>query len=113
MGLIKYLLILLLSVVFIFCVNSSDDIKIKDVCKSYHKDILGWHKSYNLFKKRHIEVSDKSKYPDTNDKTIKKYFLKQKKLLAAINNAEEKLQSLSKIYHYLECTRFEKKFEKN
>ena len=113
MDLIKYLLILLLSVLFIFCVNSSEDIKIKDVCKSYHKDILGWHKSYKLFKKRHIEVSDKSKYTNTNDKTIQKYFLKQKKLLEAINNAEEKLQSLSKVYHYLECKRFEKKFERN
>ena len=112
MVLIKYLLIFLLSVLFIACTKSSD-IKIENICKSYHKDILGWHKNYKLFKKRHIEVSDKSKYPDTNDKTIQKYFLKQKKLLEAINNAEEKLQSLSKVYHYLECTRFEKKFEKN
>ena len=105
-------LILILSVLFISCVNSSDNIKIRDVCKSHHEDILGWYKSHILFKKRHIEVSDKSKYPDTKDKTIQKYLLKQKKLLEAIDHAEKKLQSLSKVYHYLECTRFEKKFEK-
>ena len=106
-------LVLILLLLFIYCVNSSEAIKIKDVCKSYHEDILGWHKSHKLFKKRHIEVSDKSKYPDTNDKTIQRYLLKQKKLLEAIDKAEKKLQSLSKVYHYLECTRFEKKIEKD
>ena len=105
-------LVLILSLLFISCANSSDNIKIKDICKSYHEDILGWHKSHKLFKKRHIDISDKSKYPDTNDKTIQRYLLKQKKLLEAINNSEKKLQSLSKVYHYLECIRFEKKFEK-
>ena len=93
--------------------NASDDFKIKDVCKWYHEGILGWHKSYLLFKKRHIEVSDKSKYPDTDDKTIQKYLIKQKKLVEAIATAEKKIQNFSKVYHYLECTRFEKKFEKN
>ena len=107
------ILVLILSVFFISFVNLSQDIKIKDVCKSYHEDILGWYKNYKLFKKRHIEVSDKSKYPDTNDKTIQRYLLKQKKLLEAIDNAEKKIQSLSKIYHYLECVRFEKKMEKD
>ena len=63
--------------------------------------------------KRHIEVSDKSKYPDTDDKTIQKYLIKQKKLVEAIDTAEKKIQNFSKVYHYLECTRFEKKFEKN
>ena len=58
--------------------NASDDIKIKDVCKWYHEEILGWHQSYLLFKKRHIKISDKSKYPDTDDKTIQKYLIKQK-----------------------------------
>ena len=65
-----------LIIVFFFVAfgNASDDLKIKDVCKWYHEEILGWHQSYLLFKKRHIEVSDKSKYPDTDDKTIQKYF---------------------------------------
>ena len=106
-------LLIMVAVLFVFCVNSSDNIKIKDICKSFHEDILGWHKSHKLFKKRHIDVSDKSKYPDTNDKTIQRYLLKQKKLIEAIDNAEKKLQFLSKVYHYLECTRFEKKFEKD
>ena len=106
-------LILILSVLFISRVNSYDNIKIKDVCESYHEDILGWYKSHKLFKKRHIEVSDKTKYPNINDKTIQRYLLKQKKLIEAIDNAEKKLQFLSKVYHYLECTRFEKKFEKD
>ena len=57
-------------------------------------------------------MSDKTKYSDTNDKTIEKYLLKQKKLLEAIGKAEKKIQSFSKVYHYLECTRFERKFEK-
>ena len=106
-------LILILALLFISYVNSYDNIKISDICKSYHEDILGWYKSHKLFKKRHVEVSDKSKYSDANDKTIQRYLLKQKKLLDAIDNAEKKLQSLSKVYHYLECTRFEKKFEKD
>ena len=98
---------------FIAFENAADDIKIKDVCKWYHEEILGWHQSYLLFKKRHIKVSDKSKYPDTNDKTIQKFLKKQKKLVEAISNAEKKIQNFSKVYHYLECNRFEKKFEKN
>ena len=106
-------LILILSLLFIPSANSAEANKIKDVCKSYHQDILGWHKNHKLFKKRHIEISDKSKYPDNNDKTIQKYLLKQKKLVEAIDNTEKELQSLSKVYHYLECTRFEKKFEKD
>ncbi len=104
------------SIIIIFLVtsvNASDDFKIIDVCKWYHEEILGWHKNYLLFKKRHIEVSDKSKYSDTDDKTIQKYLIKQKKLVEAIAKAEKKIQNFSKVYHYLECTRFEKKFEKN
>ena len=58
-------------------------------------------------------MSDKTKYSDTSDKTIEKYLLKQQKLLEAIDKAEKKIQSLSKVYHYLECTRFERKFEKD
>ena len=36
------------------------------MCKWYHEEILGWHQSYLLFKKRHLEISDKSKYPDND-----------------------------------------------
>ena len=104
---------LIIVIFFVASATVSEDIKIKDVCKWYHEEILGWHQSYLLFKKRHLEISDKSKYPDTDNKTIQRYLTKQKKLLEAIGNAEEKIQSLSKVYHYLECTRFEKKFEKN
>ena len=104
---------LIIVIFFVASATASEDIKIKDVCKWYHEEILGWHQSYLLFKKRHLEVSDMSKYPDTNDKTIERYLVKQKKLLDAIDNAEKKLQSLSKVYHYLECTRFEKKFCKD
>ena len=106
--------ILLMIVIFIAdSGNASDDLKIKNVCKWYHEEILGWHQSYLLFKKRHIDISDKSKYPDTDDKTIQKYLIKQKKLVEAKATAEKKIQNVSKVYHYLECTRFEKKFEKN
>ena len=106
--------ILLMIVIFLAVSgNASDDLKIKDVCRWHHEEILGWYQNYLLFKKRHIEVSDKSKYPDTDDKTIQKYLIKQKKLVEAIATAEKKIQNFSKVYHYLECTRFEKKFEKN
>ena len=105
-----YIVILILFVSF---GNASDNIKIKNVCEWHHEEILGWHQNYLLFKKRHIEVSDKSKYSDTDDKTIQRYLTKQKKLVEAIARAENKIQNLSKVYHYLECTRFEKKFEKN
>ena len=98
---------------FVALGNASDDLKIKNVCKWHHEEILGWHQNYLVFKKRHIEVSDKSKYPDTDDKTIQRYLTKQKKLVEAIASAEKKIQNLSKVYHYLECTRYEKKFEKN
>ena len=104
---------LIIVIFFVVSVTASEDIKIKDVCKWYHEEILGWHQSYLLFKKRHLEVSDKSKYPDTDDKTIQRYLTTQKKLVEAISNAEKKIQNFSKVYHYLECTRFEKKFEKN
>ena len=107
------IILLILTGIFLSYVNASDDIKIKDVCEWHHDSIIGWHKNYLLFKKRHIEVSDKSKYPDTDDKTIERYLLKQKKLVEAIDKAENKLQTLSKVYHYLECTRFERKFKKN
>ena len=98
---------------FVSSVDASEVIKIKNVCKWYHEEILGWHQNYLLFKKRHLIVSDKSKYPDTEDKTIQRYLMKQKKLFEAMGNAEKKVQNLSKVYHYLECTRFEKKIEKN
>ena len=104
---------LIIVIFFVASGNASDDVKIKDVCKWYHEEILGWHQNYLLFKKRHIEVSDKSKYPDTDDKTIQRFLTKQKKLDEAIGKAEKKIQNFSKVYHYLECTRFEKKFEKN
>ena len=103
---------LIIVIFFVASGNASEDIKIKDVCKWYHEEILGWHQNYLLFTDRHLEVSDKSKYPDIDDKTIQRYLKKQKKLLEAIDKAENKLQSLSKVYHYLECTRFEKQFEK-
>ena len=103
---------LIIVIFFVASTTASEDIKIKDVCKWYHEEILGWHQSYLLFKKRHLEVSDKSKYPDTDDKTIQRFLTKQKKLVGAISNAEKKIQNFSKVYHYLECTRFEKKFEK-
>ena len=91
--------------------NTDNDINIKDICKWHHEEIIGWHQNSILFRKRLIEVSDKSKYPDSDDKTIERNLLKQEKLLKAIDNTENKLQSLSKVYHYLECTRFERKFE--
>ena len=103
---------LIIAIFFFSYASTSEVLKIKNVCNWYHDEILGWHQNYLLFKKRHMEVSDKSKYPDTDNKTIQRYLTKQKKLLEAIGNAEEKIQSLSKVYHYLECTRFEKKFEK-
>lgn len=103
---------MIIVILFVVSGTASEDIKIKDVCKWYHEEILGWHQSYLLFKKRHLEVSDKSKYPDNDDKTIQRFLTKQKKLVKAINNAEKKIQNFSKVYHYLECTRFEKKFEK-
>ena len=104
---------LILVVLFVTSGNASDNIKIRDVCKWHHEEIVGWHQNYILFKKKHIKISDKTKYSDTNDKTIKKYLLKQKKLLEAIDKAEKKIQSFSKVYHYLECTRFERNFEKD
>ena len=103
----------ILIIAFFFNANTSDDIKIKNVCEWYHEKIIGWHQNHLLFRKRHLQVSDKSKYPDTDEKTIQRYLLKQKKLKEAIVSAEKNLQNLSKIYHYLECTRFEKAFEKN
>lgn len=106
-------LVLILAVLFISFGKSSDDIKIRDICELHHEEIIGWYQSYILFKEKYIKISDKTKYPDTNDKTIQRYLLKQKKLLEAKDNAENKLQSLSKVYHYLECTRFERKFEKD
>ena len=104
---------LIIVIFFVTSGNASEDLKIKDVCKWYHEEILGWYQNYLFFKKRHIEVSDKSKYPDTDDKTIQRFLTKQKKLDEAIGNAEKKIENFSKVYHYLECTRFEKKFEKN
>ena len=104
---------LIIAIFFVPYVSNSEVIKIKNVCNWYHDEILGWHQNYLLFKKRHMEVSDKSKYSDTDNKTIQRYLTKQKKLLEAIGSAEKKIQNLSKVYHYLECTRFEKKFEKN
>ena len=106
-------LLLILVVIFVFCGNTSADTKIKDVCKWHHERIIGWHENNILFRKRHLEVSDKSKYPNNNKKTLEKNLLKQKKLLNAIEKAQMQLQDLSKVYHYLECTRFESKFEKS
>ena len=107
--------IIIFILVFILASNgiTDNEVNIKDICKWHHEEIIGWHKNSIFFRKRHIEVSDKTKYPDTEDKIIKRNLLKQKKLLEAINNAEKKLQSLSKVYHYLECTRFERNFEKD
>ena len=68
-------------------------------------------KSNIYFRKRHLEISDKSKYKNNDDKTIQKKLVKQKKIKEAIDNSQEQLQTLSKIYHYLECSRFERKFE--
>ena len=104
---------LTIAIFFVFSLNALEAVKIKNVCKWYHEEILGWHQNYLLFKKRHMEVSDKSKYQDTDDKTIQRYLTKQRKLVEAIGRAEKKIQNFSKVYHYLECTRFEKKFEKN
>ena len=97
---------------FVYCGNTLAEIKIKDVCKWHHERIIGWHENNILFRKRHLEVSDKSKYPNNNKKTIEKNLLKQKKLLNAIEKAQMQIQALSKVYHYLECTRFERNFEK-
>ena len=105
--------IFFLSVLFVSCGNTTNSIEIKDVCKWHHQEIIGWHENHILFRKRHIEISDKSKYPDKDNKTIEKKLLKQKRMLEAIDNAKKQLQSLSKVYHYLECTRFERKFEKD
>ena len=104
--------IILILLIFVSFGNTSNNVKVKDVCKWHHEEIIGWYKNLKLFRKRHIDVSDKTKYSDTNDKTIERYLLKQKKLLEVINNSEKKLQSLSKVYHYLDCTRFEREFEK-
>lgn len=106
-------LIIIFCLIFISYGNTTSKKKIKDVCQFHHREIIGWHENYKLFQKRHIELSDKSKYPDNNDKTIEKYLMKQKKLVEAIDVADKKLQSLSKVYHYLECTRFEKQFERD
>ena len=108
----KIYLIIIIIIFFVVSGKTSEDIIIKDVCKWYHEEILGWHQNYLLFKKRHIKISDKSKYPDADDNTIQRYLKKQKKIVEAISNAEKKIQNFSKVYHYLECTRFEKKFEK-
>ena len=107
------ILLLILSFIFVSLSKSYQDIKIKGICEWYHETIVGWHQNHLLFIKRHLEISDKSKYPDTNNKTIERNLLKQKKLIVAINNAKKEIQNLSKVYHYLECTRFEKQFEKN
>ena len=104
---------LILVVLFVTSGNASDNIKIRDICKWHHEEIIGWHQNYILFKKKHIKISDKTKYSDTKDITIEKYLLKQKKLLEAIDKAEKRIQSSSKVYHYLECTRFERNFEKD
>ena len=111
-GLPKNLLIILVFT-FLFHGNASDNIKIKDVCEWHHKKIIGWHSNHLLFMKRYMEVSDKRKYADTDNKTIERNLLKQSKLLEAIDKAEKKLHGLSKVYHYLECTRFERKIEKD
>ena len=105
-------ILFIIAIYFVSSLNASEVIKIKNVCQWYHEEILGWHQNYLLFRDRHLEVSDKSKYPDIDDKTIQRFLKKQKKLVEAIDMAEKKLQSLSKVYHYLECTRFEKQFEK-
>jgi len=105
-------IIIIFYLIFLTFGNASDNLKIKDVCEWHHKKIIGWHQNNIYFRKRHIEVSDKSKYPKADNKTIERNLLKQQKLLKAIDKAEKKLQALSKVYHYLECTRFEIKFEK-
>ena len=104
--------LLILGILLVTFGYASNNMQIKDVCEWHHAEIIGWHKNHKLFNKRLIEVSDKTKYPDTATKTLERYLLKQNKLIEAINNAEKKLQSLSKVYHYLECTRFEKKIER-
>ena len=106
-------LIILGVILFVTSGNTSNNIKIRDICKWHHEEIVGWHQNYILFKKKYTKISDKTKYSDTNDKTIEKHLLKQKKLIEAIDKAEKKIQSSSKVYHYLECTRFERKFEKD
>ena len=103
-------LLLIFVVIFVSCGNTSSDGKIRDICKWHHQEIIGWHDNYKLFQKRYIEISDKTTYPDSDDKTIERNIKKQKKLLEALDKAEKKLQSLSKVYHYLECTRFERNF---
>ena len=64
--------IFFLSVLFVSCGNTTNSIEIKDVCKWHHQEIIGWHENHILFRKRHIEISDKSKYPDNDNKTIEK-----------------------------------------
>ena len=105
-------LIIILGIIFMSSGNTSNNFKIKDVCKWHHKEIIGWHENFKLFKKRYIQVSDKTKYPDADDKTIQRNLLKQKKLSEVIQKAEKKLLNLSKVYHNLECKRFEKMLEK-
>ena len=105
-------IILILVITFITSSNSAKDVKIKDVCHWYHGEIIGWHQNNLLFKKRYLKISDKSKYPDNKNSTIEKNLLKQKKLTEAIDKAQKKIQNFSKIYHYLECTRYERIFEK-
>ena len=73
--------------------NTDNDVNIKDICKWHHQEIIGWHQNSILFRKRLIEVSDKSKYPDADDKTIERNLLKQEKLLKAINNISYKYTS--------------------
>lgn len=104
-------LLLIFGIIFVSCSNTTKDTKIVDICKWHHKEIIGWYENYKLFNKRLLEVSDKTKYPDNDSEIIERNLLKQKKLLEVIDNAEKKLQSRSKIYHYLECVRYERRFE--
>ena len=94
-------LILILAVIFISFDNSANDIKIKDVCEWHHEEIIGWHQNSILFRKRLIEVSDKSKYPDADDKTIERNLLKQEKLLKRIISFQNYLMvSLKELEHH-------------
>ncbi len=103
---------LILAIIFISSVTLSEDVRVKDICEWHHQEILGWYNNYQMFKRKYIKISDKTTYPDTSDKTIERKLLKQKKLVEAMAEAKKNLQSASQIYYYLNCKRFEKKFEK-
>ena len=78
---------------------------------NFKVDVDNYIKDDLLRRETYDDLLDEEEW-ENDDKTIEKKLVKQKKLEEAIDNSQEQLQTLSKIYHNLECTRFERKFEK-